>query len=713
MKKALLIGAVLLAGVSGNAQNNRQAGNHQNKSIAGRNNHLIESNTPSNSTTGTTRVNHNGVSAVCPAPVTNNGYSSGPNAFGVGGGVTTYKQNCLSYNKDLNCYVVTHRRSASWAASNPMGSGAIQSTWIDITSGVKDSSILYYEAAATNPARYPSGVIYNPAGNTNWANAWLVGSGPALVGNGTFNGSWHATRHLTGTAADQANPGTDLDYNLAGGGMFGSSMFVNYDMQQVGTKVLVAGELNDTTTITNTGFNKANGTVIGKCDFSTGSPVWSYDSIRPPFYFNRNGAGLGYASEFGEGGRLAFAPNGLTGYLVMFGLLDSTISKCNSADSMISPIVYKTTNGGTTWTLTNASKGYDWRKEHPELMQGVGALQAVQRLNWSMNYKNGTDVTVDANNKLHIATTLAAPFKDGASKDSIATYGDTYDYDYINHHPIYWDLMTDGTAWSTLLIDSAASAYMGSDPATDTTATTNPMGNAGTFLPFGSRLQISRTLDGSKIIYSWADSDPSATGSKFNIQPDIFMKAWDVNTMKMTPSTNVTNGLGVCFFHMFADISYMSGANLVAPFMYSIPRTLVGSVYTATGITDHFYSTCGSFAPTDFTGTAVTTAATGTGNYTGCVTGIKSNHNAFVSSVSNYPNPFNGTTNIVVNLNEGKSINVTVVDAIGKVVAVKTATGVVGNNTIVFDAANLNAGVYYYTVTAGYEKVTKKMVIQK
>jgi hypothetical protein len=350
--------------------------------------------------------------------------------------------------------------------------------------------------------------------------------------------------------------------------------------------------------------------------------------------------------------------------------------------------------------------------EHPEVMQGVGALRAIQPLHWSVAYKNGTDVTVDANGKLHFVTSVNDPLKDGADKDSIA-FSYTYDYDYINHHPIFWDLMTDGTSWSTLLIDSAASAFMGDDPATDTTATSNPMGNSGTFLGYGSRLQVSRSADGTKIIYSWADSDPATTGSKFNIQPDIFMKAWDVNTMKMTPSTNVTNGLGVCFFHMFADISYMSGANLVAPFMYSIPRTLVGSVYTATGITDHFYSTCGSFAPTDFTGTAVTTAATGTGNYTGCVTGIKSNHNAFVSSVSNYPNPFNGTTNIVVNLNEGKSINVTVVDAIGKVVAVKTATGVVGNNTIVFDAANLNAGVYYYTVTAGYEKVTKKMVIQK
>src|ERR1700758_5182539 len=115
MKKALLIGAVLVAGVSGQAQNNRQAGNHLNKStLSSRKSHLVESNTQSSNTQRTSPVKYNNPSAICTPPATN--YSSGPNAFGVGGGVTTYKQNCLSFNKDLNCYVFTHRRSSQWAS---------------------------------------------------------------------------------------------------------------------------------------------------------------------------------------------------------------------------------------------------------------------------------------------------------------------------------------------------------------------------------------------------------------------------------------------------------------------------------------------------------------------------------------------------------------------------------------------------------------------
>ena len=213
MKKALLIGAVLMSGVAGFAQNNRQSGKYLSKSIpTSRSKHMVESQHRMAGSTGTQRSGSNNSVFACPAPQPNNGYTSGPNFFGVGGGATTYQQNCLSYNKDLNSYLFTHRRSAKWATTNAMGSGAIQGTWINVSTLVKDSSILYYESTPINPARYPSGTFYNPAGNTTWSNVWLVGSGPALVGNGTFNGAWHSTRHLTGTTADHNNPGTDKFY---------------------------------------------------------------------------------------------------------------------------------------------------------------------------------------------------------------------------------------------------------------------------------------------------------------------------------------------------------------------------------------------------------------------------------------------------------------------------------------------------------------------
>ncbi|MGZ3866307.1 MAG: T9SS type A sorting domain-containing protein [Bacteroidia bacterium] len=710
MKKALLIGAAIVVGASGIAQNNRNASHRSAKfNAATVAKHLVESKNPSASTKRNSKINAN-PTAICAPPATN--YSSGPNIFGVGGGVTTYKQNCLSYNADLNTYLFTHRRSTQWAAANPMGSGAIQGTWINVGTGAKDSTILYYEASATNPARYPSGVLYNPAGNTtDLTKAYVVGSGPALVGNGSFNGSWHATRQLLSTGGDHTNPPADQYYNLANGGWGGSTMFINYDMSQVGKRVLVSGEATDTTTSANANHNAVIGGIIGICDFTSGSPVWSYDSITPPYYFKRDGAGNGNANDQ-EGARIAFGPDGMTGYWVSLGRLAVTAG--NSADSAFHPIVYKTTDGGHTWAMQNGATQYDWRKEHPELMKNLGYLPAAYRAagyvahRFTPDYKNGIDVTVDANNVLHYVCSM----KDQAVEDidSLA-FSYTYTYDYVNHHPIFWDLMTDGTCWKTMMIDSAIAGYVGGDPASDTTASANPIGNAGTFLPYGSRLQVSRSVDGTQIVYSWADSDPAVTTSPFNIQPDIHMKAYNVATGKVTASSNITDGIGVCFFHMMADVCAPKSGGIVAPFVYSLPRTTVSAgVYDGTGPADHLYSDCAMFMPGDYTMNAVLNEEAVSST---CKISVKAFENPFATSVSNFPNPFSTTTNIVVNLHEGKNINVNVVDALGNVVFNKSVNGTIGANTVVFDAANVGAGVYFYTVTAGAEKVTKKLVVSK
>ncbi len=43
----------------------------------------------------------------------------------------------------------------------------------------------------------------------------------------------------------------------------------------------------------------------------------------------------------------------------------------------------------------------------------------------------------------------------------------------------------------------------------------------------------------------------------------------------------------------------------------------------------------------------------------------------------------------------------------------KKVNGNVGENNVTFDGSSLSSGVYYYTVTAGNQQATKKMIIQK
>ncbi|MGZ3943053.1 MAG: hypothetical protein ACXVOH_13950, partial [Bacteroidia bacterium] len=531
--------------------------------------------------------------------------TGGPNAFGTGGGITTYRQNCLSYNSDLNAVLWIHRASPSWQFPG-YNSGSIQATWLNVANGVWDSTIVYYDSGSvpTNPARYPGGVFYNPVGNASVANTYVVSSGPCLPGNGTSWGSYHSARKLTGTTADQTMPGIDLDSESPNTGMWGgSTQFINYDMQQVGTKVFVGGEATDTTTSGNANHNSIHGGIIGKCDFSSGNPVWSYDSIIPPFYYNGNGSGNGYATD-GSGGRIAFSPDGTVGYWVAQGRLATDYG--NSADSMLAPMVYKTTNGGNSWFPV--LQGFDWSNQHPELLKNIGYVFGQNGArHFRLNYKHGFDVTVDSIGTLHLVTSLTGVYGDGAQKDSLI-FSNTYDYDYINHHPIIWDLMTDGTTWKTLMVDSIMSSYVGADPAIDTTASANPWGNAGTFLAYGARIQISRSVTGGKIFYSWADSDPIITSSIYNIEPDIHTKSYDLSQQKVTPTFNTTDGLTICYFHYMSDISYFDNGSgkWISPVVYTADSSMNSGnwPYNGTGPVSYGYSDCSAIANSDYTNTA-------------------------------------------------------------------------------------------------------------
>jgi len=83
-------------------------------------------------------------------------------------------------------------------------------------------------------------------------------------------------------------------------------------------------------------------------------------------------------------------------------------------------------------------------------------------------------------------------------------------------------------------------------------------------------------------------------------------------------------------------------------------------------------------------------------------------------SISNYPNPFNPTTNIKFDLPEDIFITIKIYDALGKEVAIlvnefKNA----GSYKLSFDGSKLTSGIYYYKIETGNYVATKKMLLLK
>ena len=80
----------------------------------------------------------------------------------------------------------------------------------------------------------------------------------------------------------------------------------------------------------------------------------------------------------------------------------------------------------------------------------------------------------------------------------------------------------------------------------------------------------------------------------------------------------------------------------------------------------------------------------------------------------NYPNPFNPATTIRYSISQENFVSIKVYNLLGEeVAALVNDYKIPGSYNIIFNAASLSSGVYFYKISAGEFSKNKKMILVK
>lgn len=554
------------------------------------------------------------------------------------------QQTCLSANQDLNAITFTYRQDPTYQG----GSGVVR-TSLSTNGGTSfDSTTLIPWSLPISTSnylgRYPSGVIYNPSGNTNYQDAAIVVTGPMLI-SGSWGGDFYGSEFLDGTGINnQVLPfETTLYPHVASNRL---TLFNRLFLQSHGDKFFVLGDANADN---GTNYTRIVYIVnIGQWDATGDSVIWHRVSVEPNFATTGGlPDGLTYPA-------LAMDDNGTNGYLVFIG-------RNPDADDPLSyqPFIYQTNDGGNTWTKI----AFNWNTI-PTIVDHVAnfASAGVNR----PFFDNPIEAVIDKNGNLHFACYIHKAWSNSA--DSLS-----YLVNRLYMNGVLFDIHQTSTGWDATLIDTVwCDDYIF-------------YSDAGGDYTIASRPQMSRTPDGSHIVFAWEDSDTSyvtETDNEYNnMIPDIFVKVYDANTNTYSETINVTEGTdieGQATWHFLADQCFdLGNGNIKVPISVGI----LGGAYTSDDRIDYYLLNDVIIGPQGIT------SYTNTANF------------------SIYPNPVSDQLNINL-INKGVN-TIKVMNIMGAEVY---STVIDGKDHCTIDLSNLPAGMYIVNVSNSTGTNAKKIV---
>ena len=225
---------------------------------------------------------------------------------------------------------------------------------------------------------------------------------------------------------------------------------------------------------------------------------------------------------------IAFSPDGMTGYVAVNGDI-------NDRDSVYQPVWIKSSDGGVTWGDPEEIK----LRQFSELRDLIQSFWIVVDTTTGDTLPSGSgvpttgfdhDLTVDKNGNPHFVCVVA---NGGVNTASGGVVAPNYTI-YSALRKFIIDVTIDNFGDPNCLVIGDQLTFRGDFGAVGA-------GGSDEFSvdPF---VQASRTVDGSKIFFSWTDSDTTGNfGSSDNNNPNFITRGLDVDNLKVTNAENWTS----------------------------------------------------------------------------------------------------------------------------------------------------------------------------
>ncbi len=574
------------------------------------------------------------------------------NALGLCNGGRT----ALWADPNLNSIMFTHREV------NP--GGTISFDFSKDGGSTFTNNVISYNTTG-NGARYPEGLIYNPSGNTNPDNAFALTFSALLDGSNAGGGSnWGGYAISTKTFN---STGTPNEQSLTSQGAYLQQIPEAFHINPVSGVAWVVDPAENGAL--NNGYT--NSLILSKGVFNSGTN--KFDFTQSLFSAPMSVMNTGKYAQIANT-RIAFAPNGTTGWISLLSHNDFTLYP----DSCFYPIFYKTTDGGVSWSAPinvnmmaiDAIKNFI-SDANLALLFGH---QPVPGTRDSLLYTTAfdADMAVDGNGNPYLAVDVSI----GVGKWSISKIPGAFGM-FLIFSP------DGGTTWNAKLLD-----YPETFRGTFTGGTSD--------ISEDNRPQISTTYNGSKMFVTWLDTDTLSFGSTDgNYYPDIHFRAYDPATGLLTNARSITTGTeadGAAYMGTASYYVFDNGGTYELPLVYQVMDP----------------SSNGS--PVQFNYIKGFTVTDADFNMTVGEDQLVKNN---ISVSQNYPNPFSDFSNIDVTLDKSTNLAMEVYNLVGqKVYEINKGMANAGKHKFIIDASSLTSGIYFYQVKAGEYTQTGKMVIE-